>query len=73
MEILKNIKVQLPIAIVMLTVSIFMAISYHQLVWTDQADNLSVVAYYVWLVSIPVWVGKTIHDVSVLRKGKVEK
>lgn len=43
------------IGIIMLAISIFMTISYYQLIESGKADSLNRIVYYVWIISIPVW------------------
>ena len=50
-----NIKRHLILAICMLLTSIFMTISYHRKILANEADQLTTIAYYVWIVSIFIW------------------
>ena len=63
----------LPVSIAMLLVSSFMAFSYHNLVESGEADNLTVVAYYVWLISIPVWLMGSIFNYRSFVNRKTEE
>ena len=57
-----SIKLQLLMAIVMYLISIYMTISYYELVSTDNVDKLTTIAFYGWIGSIVAWLIKVIHD-----------
>ena len=64
-----NLKSQLSLAIVMFLVSIFMTISYYYKIATNEADQLTTIAFYVWIFSIFAWLIKIIHDLRMIRKN----
>ena len=68
MKNLVSIKLQLAMSIAMFFTSIFMTISYYDLVSTGSADTLTTVAFYIWIVSIFAWLIKGIHDARLIKQ-----
>lgn len=63
MTALQSVKSQLGLSIAMFLASIFMTVSYFSEVASRDADTLSTIAFYVWLVSIFAWGIKIIYEV----------
>lgn len=57
----------------MLAISIFMTASYNQLIESGEADSLNRVVYYVWLISIPVWIIGISFQVFQLLKKRIHR
>lgn len=60
---------QMLIASGMFIISVYMTISYGNLVAQHQADRLTTIALYVWIFSIPAWLIKLVYE---MRHRKAE-
>lgn len=68
MDTIKKKKSMLALSVAMFATAIFMTISYHNKITIGNADIFSEVAYYVWIIAIPVSVIYGIHYFRSLRK-----
>lgn len=67
---LTGVRGQLLMAGSMFLVSIFMTISYYFEIAQGDADLLTHIAFYVWIVSIVAWFIKVIHDGRIMWQQK---
>jgi uncharacterized protein (UPF0333 family) len=72
MEKRSNIKLQLAMSFCMFIISVFMSISYYIKISNNEADKLTVIAFYVWIFSIIAWLIKVIHDFRILKKLRID-
>ena len=72
MEKRSNIKVQLAMSFCMFIISVFMSISYYIKISNNEADKLTVIAFYVWIFSIIAWLIKVIHDFRIFKKLRID-
>ena len=72
MEKRSNIKLQLATSFCMFIISVFMSISYYIKISNNEADKLTVIAFYVWIFSIIAWLIKVIHDFRILKKLRID-
>jgi hypothetical protein len=49
-----------------------MSISYYTKISNNEADKLTVIAFYVWIFSIIAWLIKVIHDFRILKKLRID-
>ena len=72
MEKRSNIKLQLAMSFCMFIISVFMSISYYIKISNNEADKLTVIAFYVWIFSIIAWLIKVIHDFRIFKKLRID-
>lgn len=65
-----NPKFQLYLSTLMLLISIFMVVSYYIKIKNNEAGNLTVIAFYAWLILLLVWLIKIIYDLKRVKKLK---
>jgi len=49
-------------------VSVFMSISYYLKISNNEADSLTMFAFYVWIVSIFIWLIKALFELNICRR-----
>ena len=70
MEKRSNIKLQLAMSLCMFIISVFMSISYYIKISNNEADKLTMIAFFVWIFSIVAWLVKIIHDIRIFKKQR---
>lgn len=65
-----NPKFQLYLSLLMLLVSIFMVVSYNIKIKNNEAGNLTVIAFYAWIILLLIWLIKLIYDLKRVKKLK---
>jgi len=70
---LSDIQKQLIVAGVMFLASVFMTISYYVEIAQGDAERISHIAFYVWILSTAAWLVKLVHDVRDIRQTQREQ